>query len=198
MSGVKAGLDNALDETDDEPGSEVAVQDDLFADPVNGAAASPLSALLEPQKRKAGRPPGALNERTKAVQAWLLSQNRHPLAVMAEAYSMSTIDLAKAIGMQPVQDRNKDGVPVGEPYWPQGMLYDLFKLQMDMAKAVTPYVAAPMPQEVKVAQTAPVNIAFLGVNGPGGVSVGARGEPGENFPAEEDVMGVKIIGQSEG
>lgn len=189
----KAALDQAMQGFE---GEASPVQVDMFAaDPANGGAPSPLSASLDQGKRAPGRPAGSANKVTEAIRAYVLSQHRHPLQVMAEAYSMTPLDLAKRLGMEPVQARDKDGAPVGEPFWPNDTIFDLFKLQLGMAEAVAPYLMSKAPQQVAVATQAGVNIAFMGV------SVPARAGPAENSGAAEaiagDVLGVTIRAKSD-
>jgi len=124
----------------------------------NLSAPSPLSAALPNAGRRPGRPKGAKNRRTEAVTAWLLSQHRHPLSVMMEAYSMTPADLAERIGVEATSDN----------------LLDIFKLQVRMAEAVAPYVAQKLPQAVQLDAAANLSISFGGVDLSGGVSSPAR------------------------
>ncbi|MBB5770134.1 hypothetical protein HNP47_000103 [Brevundimonas vesicularis] len=166
--GVSAALDQAVQ---GEADMAEVVQAGLFeelepCETGNLTAPSPLAAAL-PSARKPGRPKGSKNRRTEAVTAWLLTQHRHPLSVMMEAYSMSPADFAKAIGIaQPDSDT----------------LLDIVKLQLRMAEAVAPYVAQKLPQAVQVEGGAALTLNFGGVtlNGPQtGVSSPARGEAPE-------------------
>lgn len=167
--GVSAALDQAV-----QGGADMAtvVQAGLFeelepCETGNLTAPSPLAAALPSAARKPGRPKGSKNRRTEAVTAWLLTQHRHPLSVMMEAYSMSPADFAKAIGIaSPDSDT----------------LLDIVKLQLRMAEAVAPYVAQKLPQAVQVEGGAALTLTFGGVtlNGPQtGVSSPARGEAPE-------------------
>lgn len=165
--GVATALDQAMN---GEAGMAEVVQAGLFEefqDDETGAldAPSPLSAALEPRRPRRGRPPGAKNRRTEAVVGWLLSQHRHPLSVMMEAYSMSPMEFAARIGeVAPDADR----------------LFEIVKLQLRMAEAVAPYVAQRLPQAVQLQAAAALHVSFGGVDlGAGGVSVPARGEAGE-------------------
>lgn len=124
----------------------------------NLSAPSPLSAALPSAGRRPGRPKGAKNRRTEAVTAWLLSQHRHPLSVMMEAYSMTPAELAERIGVEASSDN----------------LLDIFKLQVRMAEAVAPYVAQKLPQAVQLDAAANLSISFGGVDLSGGVSSPAR------------------------
>jgi hypothetical protein len=167
--GVKAALDQAVQ---GDGGMTEVVQAGLFEElePCEtGAldAPSPLTAALPSAGRRPGRPKGSKNRRTEAVTAWLLTQHRHPLAVMMEAYSMSPKAFAQAIGIaSPDSDT----------------LLDIVKLQLRMAEAVAPYVAQKLPQAVQVEGGAALTLNFGGVtlNGPQtGVSSPARGEAPE-------------------
>lgn len=167
--GVSAALDQAVQ---GEADMAEVVQAGLFeelepCETGNLTAPSPLAAALPSAARKPGRPKGSKNRRTEAVTAWLLTQHRHPLSVMMEAYSMSPTDFAKAIGIaSPDSDT----------------LLDIVKLQLRMAEAVAPYVAQKLPQAVQVEGGAALTLNFGGVTLNGqqtGVSSPARGEAPE-------------------
>lgn len=148
-------------------------------------APSPLSAALPSTGRKPGRPKGSKNRRTEAVTAWLLQQHRHPLSVIMEAYSMSTVELAERLGLQKATKTVKEKrevaggiveveVEVRLDYFSNDVLLDLFKLQMRMAEAATPFVAQKLPQAVQLDAAANLSISFAGVDLSGGVSSPAR------------------------
>jgi hypothetical protein len=167
--GVATALDDAMKAEGDMASIVQAGLFDDLDDSETGAldTPSPLSKALTPAKRKRGRPQGAKGRRTEAVTAWLLSQHRHPLSVMMEAYSMAPAEFAKAIGI-PSPDSD--------------MILDIVKLQLRMAEAVAPYVAQKLPQAVQVEGGAALTLNFGGVtlNGPQtGVSSPARGEAPE-------------------
>lgn len=166
--GVSAALDQAVQ---GEADMAEVVQAGLFeelepCETGNLTAPSPLAAALPSAVRKPGRPKGSKNRRTEAVTAWLLTQHRHPLSVMMEAYSMSPTAFAKAIGIaSPDSDT----------------LLDIVKLQLRMAEAVAPYVAQKLPQAVQVEGGAALTLNFGGVHlgAQTGVSSPARGEAPE-------------------
>lgn len=175
--GVGAALGQAIE---GEAGMAEVVQAGLFEELEvceTGAldAPSPLSAALPSAGKRVGRPKGSKNRRTEAVTAWLLTQHRHPLSVMMEAYSMSTIELAARLGLQ----TEENGL------YSNDLLVDLFKLQTRMAEATAPYVAQKLPQAVQVEGGASLTVNFGGVDLGGigtGVSVPARGEAdGQDF-----------------
>lgn len=189
--GVGTALDQAMKDEAGQAEMADVVQSGLFDDlePCEtGAfdAPSPLSAAL-PSSRSRGRPKGSKNRRTEAVTAWLLTQHRHPLSVMMEAYSMSTIQLAETLGLrraavEVTTETMIDGKVVkttvereGE-HFSNDVLLDLFKLQQRMAEATAPYMAQKMPQAVQVEGGASLTVNFGGVNlGPDrDVSVPAR------------------------
>lgn len=193
---VQAGLFDDLDETD--TGST--------------SAPSPLSAAL-PAVAKRGRPKGAKGKRTEAVTAWLLSQHRHPVSVIMEAYSMSPIQLAERLGLRretvtltTTTTRIEDGKPVETveerevvgDHFSNDVLLDLFKLQQRMAEAAAPYVAQRLPQAVELGGGANLMLSIGGVQigGGSGVSDPARGAAAE-FPAG-DGMSVRLgqVGQA--
>lgn len=189
--GVRTALDQAVEAAaEGRAGLGDVVQaglfDDALTDEETGAldAPSPLSAALEPRRPRRGRPPGSKNRRTEAVVGWLLSQHRHPLAVMMEAYSMSPKDFAR--------------VALGEADPDADRLLEIVKLQLRMAEAVAPYVAQKLPQAVQLEGGASLHLSFGGVALGGadrGVSVPARGEAGE--VSVGDGMSVRL-GKSDG
>lgn len=175
--GVRKALEAALDDGAD---MEEVVQAGLFDldDGDTGAvdAASPLTRALTTDKPRRGRPLGSPNRRTEAVTAWLLSQHRHPLSVIMEAYSMSPVELCAKIGVTPSSDN----------------LLDVLKLQMRMAEAALPYVAQKLPQAVQVSAEAGVSISIEGV------SIPALGGAAENSgPLIEGELAVRLpqVGQ---
>ena len=155
---------------------------------------SPFSRTLAP-KRGAGRPRGSQNVLTTEVKAWLLAQHRHPLGVMMEAYSMGPVEFALRLGMAPEQERDKDGVPVGEPYWPNDTLLEIAKLQLKMAEASARYFVSAAPQQVAVATQAGVNIRFEGVSVPARAGSGGEISAGEDGPTP--FLGVEIRAKSD-
>lgn len=165
-------------------------------------APSPLSGALPSTRRKPGRPKGSKNRRTEAVTAWLLTFNRNPLHVMMEAYGMTPVQLAEAIGLQKATKTVKEkrevagGIVEVEvetqlDYYSNDVLMDLFKLQMRMAETCAPYVAQKLPQAVQLEGGASLTLSFGGVAlGAGGVSDPARaGSP--EFPVGPG-MGVRL------
>lgn len=175
---VQAGLFDDLDETD--TGSLTVP--------------SPLSGAL-PAVAKRGRPKGAKGKRTEAVTAWLLSQARHPVLVLLEATTMTTVQLAERIGLRrqvhivkETRVEMVDGKPVSVTVereeegdrFANDVLLDLFKLQMRMAESAAPYVAQRLPQAVELPNGANLNISIGGVHiGGAGVSDPARGGSAE-------------------
>lgn len=170
--GVRTALETVLEGQDEDVAAEALAQTGLFDDLDEAEtgrldAPSPLSAALTPPPRRQGRTKGSKNRRTEAVVAWLLTQHRHPLSVMMEAYSMSPAELAGCLGLQ------GDAVD----------LLDIFKLQMRMAEAVAPYIAQRLPQAVQIDARAGISIAFEGVSLP------ARAQAG---PAIEGELAVRL------
>ncbi len=173
--GVATALGQVLEGTA-EPSDlvQAGLFDELSADEIGALdAPSPLSAKVESPLaeavRKGGRRPGSRNRRTEATVRWLLSQHRHPLQVMAEAYSMSTAELAARIGLKV----GEDGVYANET------LLELFKLQVRMAEALAPYVAQRLPQAVTVEGAVDFSLTVAGVSFP------APGGQAENLAAGE-------------
>lgn len=105
-----------------------------------------------PAARGPGRPPGARNKRTEAFRAYLLSRYRSPLTVLAETYSRPAADLARELGIK-----------VGEA----------FKMQMDAARDLAPYLHSKAPIEVTGKDGRAVSLfVALGIAGPGAEPVG--------------------------
>lgn len=189
--GVRAALEQALDAEGDDDAAAILEQAGLFDDDLDvtetGAldAPSPLTAALTPARR--GRPKGSRNRRTEATVRWLLTQHRHPLSVMAEAYSMSPAALADAIGLPKTK-----GEAGAADYHDAGLLMELFKLQMRMAEAVAPFVAQKLPQAVQLDARGGLSISFEGVSLParaGGSSVAGA--------IDGDAMGLRLPFKSE-
>jgi hypothetical protein len=167
--GSGAALDEALGQFETEAEADQA---ELFE--VVGAldAPSPLSRLFE--RRGRGRPKGSKNKRTETVAAWLLAQHRHPLAVLAEAYSMSPTELAARIGLEPVAVKDPKTGEVSHRYDNETLLA-IYKLQMGFAVDLAPYVAQRQAQAVQVQGAGgDFQLAFVGVSLP------ARGGPAES------------------
>lgn len=81
--------------------------------------------------RGRGRPAGAKNKSTKEWQAFLLSQYRSPLVVLAETYSRDVIELSRQLSCS---------------------LLEAFKIQLAAAKELAPYVHQKMPQAVELGE----------------------------------------------
>lgn len=164
--GVRTALEEALAaQTEEGEPVQADLLDGLEPERVGALdAPSPLSLAVSP--RGPGRRPGSRNKRTDAVSAWLLSQGRHPVLVMMEAYQLTPAQLADRIGLQP-----GDG-----GLYDNELLLDLYKLQMRMAETAAPYVAQKLPQAVTL-ETPGGDFALSFV----GVSLPARGgAAGEN------------------
>ncbi len=165
---------------------ELAVHDTGALD-----AASPLSAAL-PSVVRRGRPRGSKNRRTEAVTSWLLAQHRHPLSVIMEAYSMTTVQLAERLGLARGMVEETvtvtqmiDGKEIAtatttlreSDRFDNDVLLDLFKLQMRMAEVAAPYVAQKVTATGEGGNGPTLNVSFSALNlGGSGVSVPARGD----------------------
>ena len=177
--GVGTALGQALAEAGEQQAADLLAQaglfDDLDAAEIGALdAASPLSARvahpLADAVRAKGRPAGSRNRRTEATVRWLLSQHRHPLAVMAEIYSMTPVALAAQLGVEATDDT----------------ILELFKLQLRMAEAVAPYVAQRLPQAVTLEAHHDFTMRVEGVSFP------ARAALGHEIQAVDGVvLGVK-------
>jgi len=196
--GVGAALEEAVK---GEAGMAEIVQAGLFEElePCEtGAldAPSPLSAALPSAGRRPGRPKGSKNRRTEAVTAWLLTQHRHPLSVIMEAYTMTPVQLAERLGLRRqmvtrtttttaviagVETVTTVDVEEEGEHFANDVLLDLFKLQMRMAESAAPYIAQKLPQAVQIEGGASLTVNFGGVDldRSAGVSVPARGGAAE-------------------
>lgn len=186
--GTGAALDEAIGGFATEAEAD---QVDLFE--VAGAldAPSPMSALFEPRSR--GRPKGSRNRATLATAAWLLSQHRHPLAVLAEGYSMTPAQLAERIGLATIKLTDPDTGAVSRGYDNETLLA-LFKMQMSWAEAVAPYVAKKQPQELALpGGGGDFQLAFVGVSLP--ARGGGAADPGG---AVIEGQALRLPGKSDG
>ncbi len=154
------------------------VQDELWdvIETGNPEVPSPfVRAMIAPPKRGRGRPKNSVNKRTLATAEWLLSQNRHPLAVMFDIVSLSVDDLAKAIGL-----KDDEITPT--------LRLQLFDRQTSIREFVTRYVASPMPAQQADGGAGGVNVMIDmgGQVAPKGVSVHSHGGQGGAAGAEID------------
>lgn len=184
--GVLTALDEAVDQL---PDADQVVQALLFEPEEIGAtdAPSPLSAAIEPRRRGPGRPKGARGRRTEAVAQWLLSQARHPVLVMMEAYGMTPAELADRIGLARGRVKGEGGEP---DQWlhANDTLLEVYKLQLRMAEAAAPYVAQKLPQAVDFKGAAALHVTLSGVSVParGGLAGAAA------VAIEGEVLGVRL------
>ncbi len=81
------------------------------------------------EKRGRGRPKGSKNKRTEDWTEYLLNNYRSPLIMFAETYSRPTAGLALELHCS---------------------LEDAFKIQMDAAKQLAPYVHQKLPQAIEI------------------------------------------------
>ena len=109
-----------------------------------------------PAVRGPGRPPGARNKKTEAFREHILSRFKSPLTVLAETYSRPVADLARELGIKK-----------GEAY----------KMQMDAAEKLAPYLHSKAPIEVTGKDGRAVSL-FIGIvpspNGAGPPGDGAQ------------------------
>lgn len=175
-NGSGEGLKEAL--AGFEPPAE-PVQGELLDDlepEITGAldAPSPLSTLFQP-RGGGGRKPGSKNRLTTSTAKWLLSQVRHPLLVLAEAYAMTPAQLADRIGLHKGMWVKKEAD--GGRVWVESDSYDnetllaIYKMQMGFAVDLAPYVARRQAQEVELAGAGGGDLVLTF----GGVSLPARG-----------------------
>jgi len=141
MADEKQGFAAALANMDvgAPPGSE-ADQPALLDGFENGAASSPLATANARRGRGPGRPKGAKNRRTEEWAAYILSQYRSPLIVLAELYSMPVDELAAELQCEKL---------------------DAVKIQKDAAAALAPYVHQRQPQAIEVSEKS-VGVLVIG------------------------------------
>lgn len=104
-------------------------------------------ATIRPAKRGPGRPPGSINRTTLQLQRVLMARGyRDPAEFLAAVMSMSTDELAKALGCKPVE---------ALPH------------QLRAAAELMPYFHQAMPKAVEVKGDAPRQLIVMGdlVNG---------------------------------
>lgn len=200
--GLKQALDahQAADQLADQP-AEASLFDDTDVTG-NVAAASPLSALFEP--KGPGRPKGSRNRMTVQTAQWLLSQHRHPLQVLAEAYSMSPHDLARRIGLKPgywhqpptpEKGERPPAVWVDRDEFDPETLLAIFKMQMGFATDLAPYVAKKQPMAIDLSAGAGGDFSLVFA----GVSLPARGGPAEPTGGPViDQPALRLPGKSDG
>jgi len=136
----------------------------------DGAALAPV-----PLRKRAGRPSGAMNRKTKALADYLTGLGyTDPAIVLAETYSRPVDELADALGCDKLE---------------------AFQLQQRAAAELMPYLHGKMPLEVKVTeQRLPLLIMDLGTNqleqaalghGPQALSIGRLIEDAETLENEQ-------------
>jgi len=81
------------------------------------------------EKRGPGRPKGSKNKRTEDWTEYLLNNYRSPLIMFAETYSRPTAGLALELHCT---------------------LEEAYKIQMDAAKQLVPYVHQKLPQAIEI------------------------------------------------
>lgn len=96
---------------------------------VNHVEAVEVDDLEAGEKRGRGRPKGSKNKRTEDWTEYLLNNYRSPLIMFAETYSRPTAALALELHCT---------------------LEEAFKIQMDAAKQLAPYVHQKLPQAIEI------------------------------------------------
>lgn len=122
--GVVAAAEAVAGETGGGPPGAEAEQLELLPLPLDSAGAPTTGG-------RGGRPAGSRNRRTAEWIDWLLGRHRSPLEVLAAAYSLPVEELARRLGC----DR-----------------LEAFRVQMDAAKALAPYLHQRLPIAVQVDQ----------------------------------------------
>lgn len=134
-TGVKAAVAALHDPADPVPGSAAHVEQ-LDMLPLSQIGDLSETETEVPARQGAGRPPGSRNKNTAAWRDFILSRYPSPLVALAETYSRSVGDLAKALGLN------------CPPNYAQAV--ELFKLQLQAAKELAPYVHSKQPQAVEL------------------------------------------------
>lgn len=135
----KSGLKAAVAQAIDEAGGSDALQgtaEQLQLLPIRQVVPDETAANEgDNAPRGVGRPAGSRNKNTEAWRDYILGRYQSPLVAMAETYSRSVKALAKEFGREnPTYDD----------------LVELFKLQLQCAKELAPYVHSKQPQALDV------------------------------------------------
>lgn len=104
------------------------------------------------ERRGPGRPPGARNKRTEEWTDYILSKHRSPLLFLAEAYSLTLEELRERLKCEPLE---------------------AFKIQIQAAKELAPYVHQKQPMAMQVDGKGRVLLVATGLPGAPGASVDA-------------------------
>lgn len=175
---AKEGLKSAVAELHDPaaavPGSEDAEQLDFLPElPLDAGLAAQPGAVA---RRGPGRPPGAKNKNTEAWREYLLSKYRNPLEVLAQTYSCSIEQLARALGKTTALTFDQ--------------AVELYKLQITAAKELAPYLNQKMPMAVEAGENGLIQLV---INQAGAAAAGVENASGEaitilNTPDEENQL----------
>lgn len=104
-----------------------------------------------------GRPQGSINKRTAEWVAYIEARYRSPLIFLAETFNRPAIALAAELGCEPL---------------------DAFKLQVDAAKNLAPYLHQKQPLAVQVDGKGVVHLVLEDPNAPSdGAGRGGAAEP---------------------
>lgn len=108
-------------------------------------------------KRAPGRPQGSVNKRTAEWVEYIETRYRSPLIFLAEAFNRPAIALAAELGCEPLE---------------------AFKLQVDAAKNLAPYLHQKQPLAVQVDGKGVVHLILEDPNAPSdGAGRGGAAEP---------------------
>jgi len=132
MSEEKTGLSSAIETVGaGEPPTDESEQLALLplSAPGTDVQATGRDKLVAQKRKGPGRPAGSRNKRTKEWQEFILKQHRSPLEVLASVYSRPLEDLAKELGCKNLE---------------------AFKLQLQAARELAPYVHQKQPQAIQM------------------------------------------------
>lgn len=137
VAGFPAAIQRAM-EAKGQSALVPAQQLPLLDEPARNETAAP------PGPRGAGRPPGAINKRTQEWVDHILGRYQSPLIFLAETYSRPVEQLAQEIGTDKA---------------------DAFKLQLEAAKQLAPYLHQKQPLAVQVDSKGVVQIVLEAPDG---------------------------------
>lgn len=137
-TGIKAVLADAAPQNSSVPGAVDAVQLPLLPISQVGQGDAERADSVSAD-RGAGRPLGSKNKSTAAWREYLGVRYTSPLIAMAETYSRSVHDLARELGF--TNDKGRTAKPEE--------LLELFKLQLQCAKELAPYMHQKQPMAIE-------------------------------------------------
>lgn len=220
--GLKAALSECVDTSTPVPGSAAAVQP-LLPLPLRQVAADEPDAEPGAAARGAGRPKGSKNKSTQEWREYLLARYASPLVALAETYSRSPLLIAAEMGYDTDgigenrngrRDRRASGFAKYEglekrrrlddrrqrPFKRRvshEMLLEIFKIQLQCAKELAPYVHQKQPMAIDGNGAGLINL-ILQTGAATAQQVAEAGVMPFHFVDGETVKDQPLIGQQGG